>query len=213
MLWITQPTKRKITEPLEMQKVTRLGRRSSAWLALPIAVSLGVATAVLWPQSPTRAILVAREDLSAGTVVSEKDFEAKPVKIGDSESLYLTALPKAGVLVHSLAKGELVTRTSIAPSPLETLLPTVLEFSDALPNKLRIGSAVDVWATPHAQIAEPTPIALECEVSNITNSSGLGLKVTDVEVECLPEFLPALLKAKANQSTIAVVLQPNLFEQ
>ncbi len=196
-----------------VQKVTKLGKRSSAWFAIPAAIALGVATALLWPQSATTGVLVANRDLAAGTVASNQDFSVARVRIGDSASLYLTKMPAGGVLVHRMAQGELLTRTSLAPSPLKTTLPTVLQFKDTLPVELRVGSSVDVWATEHADGAEPTPIALECEISNLKSESSLGQKATSVEVNCLPEFLPNLLKAKATQATLALVLQPTSLEQ
>lgn len=194
-----------------MQKVHKLGRRKSAWLALPLSVALGVATALLWPQSPTNQVLVATKDISAGTVVSTADFTSSAVQLGDSAPLYVSELPAEGVLVSRMTKGELLTRGSLIPTPIETLLPTVLVFKDAQPINLRTGSQVDVWATE--QGGEPTAIALECQVANMRPETSLGQKATAVEVNCLPEFLPTLLKAKASQATIALVLQPTFLDQ
>jgi hypothetical protein len=194
-----------------MQNVYRLGKRRTAWVAIPLAIALGVASALLWPQSPTSSVLVAKRDLSAGTVVSSTDFETTKAQLGTSTSLYLTALPTSGVLVSRVSKGQLIARSNIAPSPLNTLLPTVLEFKDPLPSKLRVGSRVDVWATERN--AEPAPIALECEVENLKAESSLGQRSSAVEVNCATEFLPNLLRSKANAAVLALVLQPTLLEQ
>jgi hypothetical protein len=196
-----------------MQKVTRLGKRKGAWLAVPLALAVGSATALLWPQGASTSVLVANHDLAAGTVATPSDFDTAKVRIGDSTSLYLQKLPAGGVLVHRIAQGELLTRTNLAPSPLQTMLATVIQFKDALPVELRVGSAVDVWSTEHAEGAEPMPIALECEIANLRSESSLGQKATSVEVKCLPEFLPKLLKAKATGAVIALVLQPTMLEQ
>ncbi|MCX8529557.1 MAG: SAF domain-containing protein [Rhodoluna sp.] len=196
-----------------MQKVTRLGKRRGAWLAIPLALAVGSATALLWPQSASTSVLVANHDLAAGTVATAADFDTASVRIGDSTSLYLQKLPAGGVLVHRIAQGELLTRTNLAPSPLQTMLATVIQFKDALPVELRVGSALDVWSTEDAEGAEPTPIALECEIANLRSESSLGQKATSVEVKCLPEFLPKLLKAKATGAVIALVLQPTTLEQ
>jgi hypothetical protein len=115
------------------------------------------------------------------------------------------------VLVSRVSKGQLIARSNIAPSPLNTLLPTVLEFKDPLPSKLRVGSRVDVWATERN--AEPAPIALECEVENLKAESSLGQRSSAVEVNCATEFLPNLLRSKANAAVLALVLQPTLLEQ
>lgn len=194
-----------------MQKVHKLGKRKSAWLALPLSVALGAATALLWPQSPTSAVLVANTDLSSGTVLTPKNFSTAQVQIGESVSLYLAELPAGVVLTGPLVKGELLTRSALTPTPLRTLLPTVLVFKDPLPAELRAGSRVDVWATETN--GEPAPIALECEVANLRSETALGQKAAAVEVNCLPEFLPTLLKAKANQSSIALILQPTLLSK
>lgn len=194
-----------------MQKVHKLGKRKSAWLALPLSLALGAATALLWPQGPTSAVLVANADISSGTVLTSKNFSKAQVQIGDSVRLYLAELPVGVVLTNPLVKGELLTRSALAPTPLRTLLPTVLVFKDPLPTDLRAGSAVDVWATETN--GEPAPIALECEVANLRSETALGQKAAAVEVNCLPEFLPTLLKAKANQSAIALVLQPTLLSK
>ncbi len=195
-----------------MQKVTRLGKRRGAWLALPIAVALGAATALLWPQGATTAVLIASHDISSGTLVSASDFTRGKARIGDSASLYLANLPAGSFLVSRIAQGELLSRSNVAPSPLQTQLPTVLQFKDGLPFELRVGSQVDVWSTEHATGAEPTAIALDCEVANLRSESSLGQKATSVEVNCLPEFIPKLLKAKATDSSIALVLQPTTLE-
>jgi hypothetical protein len=196
-----------------MQKVQRLGRRRGAWLFLPLAVTLGVATALLWPQPATNQVLVANRDLSEGTVVRTSDFSLQAVKLGDSASLYLNKIKAGGVVINRLAKGQLLARTDLAPSPLQTTLATVLTFTDQLPVKLRSGSRVDVWATERVAGAEPSSIAQGCSVANLTSLSSLGQKSTAVEVDCLPEFLPLLLKAKATEATLALVLQPSYLEQ
>jgi hypothetical protein len=194
-----------------MQKVQRLGKRRGAWLALPLSVALGAATALLWPQGAAQQVLIATTDLSSGTVLTSADFARVSVQIGESASLYLNELPAGVVLANPLVQGELLTRSNLTPTPLRTLLPTVLVFKDPLPADLRAGSRVDVWATEQA--GEPAPIALECEVANIRAETALGQKAVAVEVNCLPEFLPTLLKAKATQSAIALVPQPTLLKK
>lgn len=194
-----------------MQKVHKLGKRKPAWLAVPLALVLGGATALLWPQSPTHEVLVAKTDLSSGTVVSASNFEPRRVQLGDSASLYFSDLPTEGVLVARITKGELLTRTNLIDTPLNTRIPTVLTFKDTLPANLKIGSQVDIWATEQA--GEPAPIALECEVTTLRAEVALGQKATAVEVNCLPEFLPPLLRAKASQAAIALVLQSTMLDQ
>jgi hypothetical protein len=196
-----------------MQKVQRLGKRKGTWLALPVAIALGAATALLWPQPSSTQVLVANRDLSEGTLASPKDFSLQSVKLGDSASLYLSAFPTGGVVISRLAKGQLLARAALAPSPLQTTLATVLTFKDQLPLHVREGSKVDVWATERIDGAEPTSIAQECVVANLTYQSSLGQKATSVEVDCLPEFLPMLLKAKATDATLALVLQPSYLDQ
>lgn len=194
-----------------MQKVHRLGKRKSYWLAIPLSLALGVATAFLWPQSPTQDVLVASSDLSTGTVVTQADFVNQRVQLGDLASLYLSKFPGEQVLVGRLVEGELLTRADLTPTPINTLLPTVLTFKDTLPANLRVGSQLDIWATE--QGGEPAPIGLECEVANLKAEASLGQRATAVEVNCLPEFLPTILKAKANQAVIALVLQPTLLDR
>ena len=196
-----------------MQKVQRLGKRKGAWLAMPLAIALGAATALLWPQPASTQILVANRDLSEGTVATATDFSLQKVKLGDSASLYLNRFPSGGVVISRLAKGQLLARSALAPSPVEATLATVLTFKDQLPIHVRDGSRVDVWATARAEGAEPASIAQECVVANLTYQSSLGQKTTSVEVNCLPVFLPMLLKAKATEATLALVLQPSYLDQ
>jgi hypothetical protein len=194
-----------------VQKVHKLGKRKPAWLALPLALALGAATALLWPQSPTHEVLVAKTDLASGTVVSSSDFEKRRVQLGDSASLYAITLPADAVLLSRLVQGEMLTSSNLTATPLNTRIPTVLTFKDTLPANLKVGSQVDIWATEQA--GEPAPIALECEVANLRAEVALGQRATAVEVNCLPEFLPTLLRAKANQAVIALVLQQTMLEQ
>jgi hypothetical protein len=194
-----------------MSKVYKLGKRTSPWIALPFSLALGAATALLWPQPPASEVLVALENLSSGTVVDASNFTKARVQLGNSASLYLVELLDEGVLAQPIRKGELLTRADVTPTPLQTRIPTVLVFKDTLPARLGVGSQVDVWATEQA--GEPMTIGLDCEVSNIRADNGLGQRATAVEVQCLPEFLPGLLKAKASQAAIALVLQQTLLNQ
>jgi len=194
-----------------VQKVRKLGKRKSSWLVIPLSLALGAATALLWPQNPAHEVLAAKTDLSTGTVVTSSNFELRRVQLSDSASLYASTLPTDAIIVSRLIKGELLTRNNLTDTPLNTRIPTVLTFKDTLPANLRIGSQVDIWATEQA--GEPAPIALECEVANLRAEVALGQRATAVEVNCLPEFLPTLLRAKANQAAIALVLQPTMFDQ
>ena len=196
-----------------MQKVHRLGKSRTAWLSLPLALLVTLATLMLWPQTPSSSILVAQRDLAAGSLVSAGDFQTKSFQIGDSASLYLAKLPGRSVLVTRISAGQLLPRNALTPNPAMTRLPTMLQFKDPLPTKLRVGAAVDVWSTANAPTAEPVPTALECLVGSLATQNSLGQQTTIVEVECLSEYLPALLKAKASGASIALVLQPTLQDQ
>ncbi len=196
-----------------MQKVHRLGKSRTAWLALPLALLVTLATLLLWPQSPARQVLVAKRDLAAGSLASAKDFEPRRVQIGDSDSVYLTELPTGSVLVTRITAGQLLPRNALTPNPATARLPTMLQFKDPLPTRLRVGTTVDVWSTDNAPAAEPAPTALECLVGSLATQNSLGQQTTIVEVECLSEYLPALLKAKASGVSIALVLQPTLQDQ
>jgi len=213
MLWITEPDGSQNQQSCLVQKVHRLGKSRSAWLAIPLALLVTLATLLLWPQTPAGEVLVAKRDIAAGSLLTSKDFEARRVQIGDSESLYLTALPAGGVLVTRISAGQLLPRNALTPNPATTRLPTMLQFKDPLPTRLRVGAAVDVWSTANAPTAEPVPTALECLVGSLATQNSLGQQTTIVEVECLSEYLPALLKAKASGVSIALVLQPTLQDQ
>ena len=202
-----------LRQPFRMQKTYRLGRRRGAWLLFPLAIALGLATALLWPQASTSSVLIANHDLAEGSVVTAADFDSLQVSIRDSTSLYLAKLPTGAILISRLAKGQLLARNQLAPSPIRVLLPTVLQFKDPLPGGVRVGAEVDVWATERTTSAEPAPIALGCSVANLRVESALGQKASAVEVGCAPEFLPDLLRAKATEAVIALVLQPTMLEQ
>jgi hypothetical protein len=196
-----------------VQKVHRLGKSRTAWLSLPLALLITLATLLLWPQTPSSSILVAQRDLAAGSLVSAADFQTRSFQIGDSASLYLAKLPGRSVLVTRISAGQLLPRNALTPNPAMTRLSTMLQFKDPLPTKLRVGAAVDVWSTANAPTAEPVPTALECLVGSLATQNSLGQQTTIVEVECLSEYLPALLKAKASGASIALVLQPTLQDQ
>ena len=182
-------------------------------MAIPLALLVTLATLLLWPQTPARQVLVAKRDLAAGSLASAKDFEPRSVQIGDSESLYLAELPTGSILVTRITAGQLLPRNALAPNPATVRLPTMLQFKDPLPTRLRVGAVVDVWSTANAPAAQPVPTALECLVGSLATQNSLGQQTTIVEVECLSEYLPALLKAKASAVSIALVLQPTLQDQ
>ena len=189
-----------------MQKPYRIGRQRTNWLLAPIGAAITAAAFLFWPQAQGQELLVASRDIPAGEVLTPGDLTLTKAQLGDSASAYLTAVSQGFYTLTPLAKGQLVARSAVAPNPATTLLPTVFTVKDSLPRHLRVGSEVDVWESSSTEI--PKPIALDCQVQAILESKSLGTKTNELELGCLAEFLPELLKAKAGNAQIAVVLQP-----
>jgi hypothetical protein len=198
-----------------MQKVQRLGRKRTTWLAVPLAVCLTVAVFVLWPTSPQVSVLVANRDIASGTQLKESDFTPVAIPATLAGNLYPSSLPKRANLFHRLAKGQLLPRTSIATEAFDVRLPTVIETKQPLSNKLRVGSSVNIWATTPSSTAtsDPVAIALGCEIAGIAQDTTLGQKLFSVEVLCEPEFFPQILRAQAGNALIAFALNPSQLEQ
>jgi hypothetical protein len=187
-----------------VQKPYRIGRQRTNWLLAPIGAAVTAVVFMFWPTTSGQELLVANRDIPAGELLSPNDLVLTNAQIGDSASAYLKTVDQGYYTLTPLAKGQLVARSAVAPNPASTLLPTVFTIKDSLPRHLRVGSEVDVWVAT----SSPKPIALDCQVQAIFESTSLGLKTNELELGCLAEFLPDLLSAKAANSQIAVVLQP-----
>ena len=198
-----------------MQKVHRLGRKRSAWLAVPAAICLTIAVIVLWPTSPQSLALVANRDIASGSTLKESDFDKVSLPTTIAGNLYPSSLPRGAQLLIRMATGQLLPRTSIAVDALDVRLPVVIETKQPLPNKLRVGSSVNVWATTptSASASEPVAVALDCEISAIAQDTTLGQKRFSVEVLCEPDFFPQILQAQAANALIAFALNPTQLEQ
>lgn len=198
-----------------MQKVQRLGRRRNTWLAVPVAICLTVAVFILWPTNPQSLVLVANRDIASGSPLRETDFDQVSLPATLAGNLYPNSLPKGAQALVRIAKGQLLPRTAIALDTLDVRLPVVIETKQPLPNKLRVGSSVNVWATTptSTSASEPVAVALDCEIAAIAQDTALGQKRFAVEVLCEPDFFPQILQAQAANALIAFALNPTDLEQ
>jgi hypothetical protein len=158
---------------------------------------------------------VANRDIASGTQLKESDFTPVAIPSTLAGNLYPSSLPKRANLLHRLAKGQLLPRTSIATEAFDVRLPTVIETKQPLSNKLRVGSSVNIWATTPSSTStsDPVAIALGCEIAGIAHDTTLGQKLFSVEVVCEPEFFPQILRAQAGNALIAFALNPSQLEQ
>lgn len=140
--------------------------RSAPWGRLAVGVALTAATAVsalaahrdaaatLARYGPTRAVVVARRDLAAGTVVTPGDVELRDEPVALQPPGALGALPPDAVVTSLVLAGEALTDRRLAPaglSPTAALVPAgAVGLAVPLPlaaPPLAPGDRVDLIAT------------------------------------------------------------------
>lgn len=195
-----------------MTRVHRVGKRFKTWWLLPPALALATVAVAIWPhQEGSRYLLVAKQDLAAGTQVSAGDFERVSIGSDIEISNYVSELDRVGMLNRTVFKGELLPAAAVTLGALDRRTPVVIAVSGTLSKSLRVGSTVDVWATSPSGM--PAAIVLDATVLNLEQSASLGKTQTTVELAVATEYLEPLIQAKASSSAIELLLQPTLADQ
>jgi len=181
-----------------------------------IAFALLLLAAAAWfansdSGSTTREYLVASRDLAKSTAIDKTTVESMQADLGTSGGRYLLAdegqLDK-WFLTEPVASGELIPISSLASSKEEGCSPIILSISSTLPNTLKAGSKVDLWAAQQSPAVDSIPyeLALGAELISVRElDSGMGESQQKVEVCVSVAEIRSVVEAIAKQSTVVAV--------
>jgi hypothetical protein len=119
------------------------------------------------------------------------------------------------VALRTVADGELVPRSAVGPASSLDVRPVPVTVTDAPPAGVAAGALVDLWVTPTADSAAPTPppphlLASGLEVAEVTRTAGafaIGGRTT-VHVLVPTGSLAEVLGALGTKGAVQVVLVP-----
>ncbi|MEY2816098.1 MAG: hypothetical protein RJA78_674 [Actinomycetota bacterium] len=183
---------------------------------LLISIALVLLAAAAWfantdSESTTKEYFVASRDLAKSTTINGETVERIQADLATSERRYLLAennqLDK-WFLTEPVASGELIPISSLASSKEENCSPIILSLGATLPNTLRAGSRVDLWAAQQSATVESIPyeLALGAELISVREiDSGMGESQQKVEVCVSAAEVRSVVEAIAKQSTVVAV--------
>jgi hypothetical protein len=186
-----------------------------------VAVSALLGAALLDGGDDTASVWAVRRALGAGQPVTSADLVPRDVGFGDAAAAdhYVSAsspFPEGAVLTRDVGAGELLPRAALgsdAPALVEVPLTVPAE---AVPATVRVGSVVDVWATPDpdlaaadAEDAESTLVFAGVTVVAVSRSGGaLGPTPTRQVIvgveDSVQDYLPTALAELARGSVVLV---------
>lgn len=182
----------------------RVDLRFVLGIALVLASVIGVVTLVQ-SLNHTVTVYVTATTIPTGAVVTVDDLKVEQVSLGLSAERYLSPADTltGQVARHALPAGELIAKSAITRAAPNTTITTVIAVTGTLPESVRVGSTVDVWAAPTGstrttEAVEPTTVLTGVEVVRITEASGFAAtNSTDVELRIPRTGLEGVLLAQA----------------
>ena len=196
----------------------KLQKRFAKYLAPAIAVAACLAAGLvvsitISSMPPTRSVLVATRALSEGQSLNPSDVREVSLPLGDLAGNYLSELNGGLVLNRSIAKGELVTKSSAAKE-IDVLTPIRLNNLRPISRVISVGDRVDIWATEQSQTfgATPEPVALNAIVTFIETNNSMTQSSTNIEIRVGLEFLETLLNATDSNFQLSVILHETLAD-
>ncbi|MEY4276729.1 MAG: hypothetical protein RIS26_1192 [Actinomycetota bacterium] len=184
------------------------------WKQLPV-IALGTATAIvtaalavtLLNQPQTVNVLVAKQNLSEGTVLSQDALTTITLPKRALPELYLQTFKPQLTLNHSVHAGELIPKHALTDQPNQ-LIPIRLNNLPQTPVAIQVGDRVDVWATLNssAENTAPEPVCFEAIVTAIETKTDLAQTRSSVELRIKSEYLESTLAVIDSNYKIALIL-------
>lgn len=170
-------------------------------LVLGVALVLGsvlLGARVVSSARHMSAVLVARRDLAAGTVLSADDVSFASVRLPDPATLYADA--RSDVVGKRLSEpvsaGELVPLAAVADEPAETTV--VVPFDAASAPDLHKGDRIEVWlSNAHCASVILLPEVVVQGVHTDSGGFGSGSRGQDVVVALVPALAERVVAALA----------------
>lgn len=210
-----------MTDPAAAPRAARLA--TPTWLdtrlvlgVLLVLVSVVVGARLLAGDEQRQAVWVLTRDLAPGSVLTEADLRSDEVRLFALSGGYVTGPPPVGyVLLRGAGSGELLPAAGIArPQDVaERREVSVPVERGRLPEDLREGQQVDVYATPDDLAAgQPALVLSDVTVQSRPRDGGLSASQTEAVVLSVPAAdVEALVTARAG-GTIDLVRVPRALE-
>ena len=196
-------------------RLRRLKYRISPLLLITIGLAFTVVV-IFYAQfsRPIPEVLIAKQDLSAGTSLDIEDFEPVAIDLGKAQSVYydVTQFPSGSVLDRSIAAGEVLAKSQITEFGPKGF--TVIRFKPELPiaESLKIGDQVALWVVQGEQFEqlEPAEQISSGRLIQVQTSEGLFADEQPYVEITIPEItLPQVLKSMAANDKVFLV-EPGL---
>lgn len=184
-----------------------------------IAASVAAVWFAIEQNDQRQEYLVAKSGLSAGAQLTADSVTTVKANLAESRGNYLRQLPSdsAAFLIASVRKGELIPLAQLAQSAADTRVPVQITPTMGLAKQVKIGSAVDLWASraESAQAwSQPRILSLGAEVADIVEPSGMFADAKPaLDLMVHPDDLAAVIYAVANGDKFAAILKPTLKDQ
>lgn len=192
-------------------RLRRLKYRISPLLLITIGLAFTVVV-IFYAQfsRPIPEVLIAKQDLSAGTSLDIEDFEPVAIDLGKAQSVYydVTQFPSGSVLDRSIAAGEVLAKSQITEFGPKGF--TVIRFKPELPiaESLKIGDQVALWVVQGEQFEqlEPAEQISSGRLIQVQTSEGLFADEQPYVEITIPEItLPQVLKSMAANDKVFLV--------
>lgn len=185
-----------------------MGRKIPNWLILAgagVVVSVGLLVSVL--MKPLPEYLVAAADIKPGSVLSEKDFVAMPLDLGEMQNyLRVDQLPTNQSVVRVVRKGELLSAFDLT-SEIDSNFTALRLVPELRPAISRVGSFVSVWRALEGEAGFEMQLLVErAEVLAIEEGEGLFAdNVPEIELRLGIEESVFVMQAISQESSIFLV--------
>ena len=186
----------------------RMGRKIPNWLILAgagVVVSVGLLVSVLL--KPLPEYLVAAADIKPGSVLSEKDFVAMPLDLGEMQNyLMVDQLPTNQSVVRVVRKGELLSAFDLT-SEIDSNFTALRLVPELRPAISRVGSFVSVWRALEGDAGFEMQLLVErAEVLAIEEGEGLFAdNVPEIELRLGIEESVFVMQAISQENSIFLV--------
>ncbi|MFJ6155517.1 hypothetical protein ACIQF8_01095 [Pseudarthrobacter sp. NPDC092184] len=183
---------------------------------LLVLVSVAGVVFLVGSADRTTEVFAARDGIAVGERLTQDNVVRARVRLGDTESQYITAesgLPEGVVALQRIGENQLVPRASLGEVDELDRKPVAVTVDETLPAQAVAGARVDVWVgLPDARngFNEPKLLLPGAEIAEVAaGSTALGSsKKTVLMVLVEDSHMPALLGAQANGAKISVVWNP-----
>lgn len=174
-----------------------------------IAISVWGTTSLVSRADRTEPFLVARETLTPGTPLSEKNVVISHVRIGDG---YISAEhpPWGSVVTRTIAPGELIPSSAVEDSEDFDSRPVAVSSALPLAEGIEPGAVVDVWLVREGLAgSESVLVASELVIDQVDRDSGAFSAGTETAYVLVPaDEVGDFLASLAEEGDVVVVGTP-----